>query len=75
MGKELTYREVEELKKKADVYELNPNARYLFVFNKAEVSRELVSRFVEGFPRWGINGRVLGVYGQNALKIFELEHS
>ena len=75
MGKELTYREVEALKGKADAYELNPNARYLFVFDKAEVSRELMSRFTAGFVKWGINGRVLRVHRQDAVKIFELEHS
>ena len=75
MSKELTYREVEELKKRADVYELNPDARYLFVFDKAEVSYGQVSRFLEGFTKWGINGRILVVRRQDALKIFELEHS
>ena len=75
MGKELTYREVEGLKKKADVYELSPDARYLFVLDRHEFSPELVRRFMASFVKWGINGLVLRPHRKDALKIFELEHS
>ena len=75
MAKELTYREVEALKKKADVYELSPDARYLFVLDKAVFSSTLLEAFTRSFIKWGINARVLRVHRKDALKIFELEHS
>ena len=72
MGKELTYREVEELKKKADVYELSLNARYLFICDRDEVSLDLASRFNQGVAKLGIHGCVMVLQQKDAVKIFEL---
>lgn len=46
MSKELTYTEVEELAKQADIYGVVPGATYIFVFQKDVTSMEVVRRFM-----------------------------
>ena len=67
MAKELTLREVEELRK------LNPNVRLLVVFDRDELSARTRRALRMLRPIWGINPP--RIERQDVLKIFELEHS
>ncbi len=67
MAKELTLREVEELRK------LNPNVRLLVVFDRDELTARTWRALRMLRPIWGINPP--RIERQDVLKIFELEHS
>ncbi len=67
----MTVEEVRSLLPKADLYEIDPNARYVILVDPVHVSEAVVARAASALrPR--LNGVIISVTERSAVRIFEI---